>query len=470
MYDIIIIGGGIAGMYSLYQLHKRSPTLKVLLIEKESYLGGRVLTYKDKFMTVEEGAGRISGSQPHIMALIKELGLNSKLLKIESTAVFSPADGTSSIESSMGDAPKQKSNFVVDPSEDVTGRVPLKIFKGINVLEPIYENLLDIGFGPKTLPNVGLILKLVIASKTYSKKTLQKQTLESFANKILTKEQVEYIKRSFGYYSELVIMNAYDAIKLLNELGPNNQFYSLEGGLSQILEKMEEKVSKNSNIKILKGKEVINIIHNPQKDDNFEIHVENRTNPFHSKKCVCALPKPALLKFRIFNPIKTVLNKVECGTLCRIYSKFDPNPQGKIWFKDLPKMTTDNELRMIIPYDTKKGIIMISYSDNKYADFWKKIYDKKGMNEVNKVLQEKIEESTGIKIPIPHDTHLFYWGCGVGYWGVGADSAEVSKKMIQPFPNMEMYVCGENYSENGQQWIEGALETSKTVVYKIQEN
>jgi len=446
MYDIIIIGGGIAGVYSLYQLHKKSPHLTILLIEKETYLGGRVLTYKDKFMTVEEGAGRISGSQPHIMALIKELGLNSKLSEIESTAVFSPADGTASTESSMGDAPKQKQKSI------------------INALEPIYENLLDIGFGPRTLPNVGLILKLVIASKTYSRKTLQKQTLETFANKILTKEQVEYIKRSFGYYSELVIMNAYDAIKLLNELGPNNQFYSLQGGLSQILEKMEEKVLKNPNIKILKGKKVKNIIHI---SDNFEIYVENRTKPFYSKKCICALPKPALEKLHIFSPIKPMLNKVECGTLCRIYSKFDPNPQGKMWFKDLPKMTTDNELRMIIPYNAKTGVIMISYSDNKYADFWKKIYDKKGTSEVNKVLQEKVLETTGIKIPVPYDTHLFYWSCGVGYWGVGADSQEISKKMIQPFPNMEMYVCGENYSENGQQWIEGALETSKTVVDKI---
>lgn len=449
MYDIIIIGGGIAGVYSLYQIHKKNPNLKVLLIEKESYLGGRVLTYHDKFMTVEEGAGRISGSQPYIMSLIKELGLNSRLSEIESTAVFSPADGTTSIESSMGDAPKQKQNSIS------------------NILEPLYENILDIGFGPRTLPNVGLILKLVISSKMYSKKSLQNQSLEKFANKILTKEQVEYIKRSFGYYSELVIMNAYDAIKLLNELGPNNTFYSLKGGLSQILEKMEDKVSKNPNIKIIKGKEVKNIIYNPKIENNFEIRVENITTPFHSKKCICALPKYALLKFHIFNPIKSMLNKVECGTLCRIYSKFEPNSQGKVWFDGLPKMTTDNELRMIIPYNNKLGIIMISYSDNIFADFWKKIYDKKGIKEVNKVLQERIHESTGIKIPMPKHTQLFYWNCGVGYWGVGSDSQEISKKMIQPFPNMELYICGENYSENGQQWIEGALETSQKVISNI---
>jgi hypothetical protein len=39
--------------------------------------------------------------------------------------------------------------------------------------------------------------------------------------------------------------------------------------------------------------------------------------------------------------------------------------------------------------------------------------------------------------------------------------------MIKPFPKMELYVCGENFSENGQQWIEGALETSEKVVTQI---
>jgi monoamine oxidase len=446
MYDIIIIGGGIAGVYSLYQLNKSSPHQKILLIEKEKYLGGRVVTYKDKIMTVEEGAGRINGSHPLLMSLIKELGLNSKLSKIEEISVFAPADGTHSIESCSKNSDVNIKNL----------KIPL--------LEPIYENLLDIGFGTRILPYESLILKLVIASKTYPKKTLQNQTLESFANKILTKEQVEYIKRSFGYYSELVIMNAYDAIKLMNELGPNNTFYTLNDGLSQILEKMEEKIIKNLNITIMKGKEVTDIIHiQNQNQEHFEIHIKNRTIPFHSKKCICALPKPALLKFHIFNPIKSTLNKIECESLCHIYSKFEPNSEGKVWFENLPKMTTDNELRMIIPYNKKKGVIRISYSDNKYADFWKSIYDKKGIKELNKVLKEKIQESTGIEIPMPKHTHIFYWECGVGYWGVGADSEEVSKKMIQPIPNMEMYVCGENYSENYQQWIEGALETSKKV-------
>ena len=57
-YDIIILGGGIAGLYSAYKLSKRSPTTKILILEKENVLGGRVKTYKDKLMQVEAGACR----------------------------------------------------------------------------------------------------------------------------------------------------------------------------------------------------------------------------------------------------------------------------------------------------------------------------------------------------------------------------------------------------------------------------
>jgi len=455
MYDIIVIGGGIAGVYTTYKIHKRCPQIKVLLIEKENRLGGRVHTYRDSYMTVEAGAGRINGSQPHIMNLIEELGLKSKLKRSEGSAVFSPADGTSSIESSAMDAP-DKTQY--------------------SLLGPLYDNFVDVALGPTTLPNAGLILDLVIASKMMSKQYLQNHTLETFAKKVLTKEQVDYIKRSFGYYSELVIMNAYDSIKLLNALGPSNTFYMMNGGLDQLIEKMADRISRNKNITIWEGREVSNIKYH---DPLFEIQIKNHKMSYYCQQCICALPKLALDRLRIFAPIRPLLKKVECGSLCRIYSKFDldklwsgsRNPttnSSGVWFKNLPKMTTDNDLRMIIPYDKKEGTIMMSYSDNFYADDWQDLYLSRGVKAVNQKLRRDMLESIGQEIPVPKRTKVFYWECGVGYWGIGADSKKIAEKMIQPFSHMALFVCGENYSENGQQWIEGALETSEKVLTRLQ--
>ena len=43
-----IIGGGISGIYTMYNLKKKYPTLKVLLLEKDNRFGGRIYTYFEK--------------------------------------------------------------------------------------------------------------------------------------------------------------------------------------------------------------------------------------------------------------------------------------------------------------------------------------------------------------------------------------------------------------------------------------
>lgn len=422
MYDIVVIGGGIAGLFTAYQIHKKNPQTKVLLLEKENRFGGRIYTYNDLHMTVEAGAGRFNGSHRLVMNLIDELGLASKRNKNSSNVVFRHADSTNSVEYS--------------------------------------ENHSTLGTKmSKTLPNASLIHHLVAKSSTFSKEYLQHHTLSQYANQVLTKQQVQYIKRSFGYYSELVIMNAYDALKLLQSLGPSNTFYGLKGGLEQIIQRMETILRKNPNIQLLKQTMVTNIVY---KEPVFYIY----TNKLHYEcnTCVCALPKPALLTLPIFKSIRPLIHKVTCGTLCRIYTQYEPE---NVWFRDIERFTTDNDLRMVIPYNRDEGTIMISYSDNLFADKWEKMYQEKGIREVNKRVREQILESTGIHTPLPKRTKLFYWECGVGYWAVGADSKTVAEKIIQPFPDMPLFVCGENYSEHEQQWIEGALETSKKVFSRL---
>ncbi len=51
--------------------------------------------------------------------------------------------------------------------------------------------------------------------------------------------------------------------------------------------------------------------------------------------------------------------------------------------------------------------------------------------------------------------------------GKGADSASLEKTFLHPFPEMPLYICGEHYSADSQQWIEGALLTAKKVVERI---
>lgn len=85
IYDIVIVGGGISGLYCLYKILKLNISLNVLLIEKESRLGGRIFTVFDDYNNpiFEKGAYRIDLKHYRIIGLLNELNIDFELLTLE---------------------------------------------------------------------------------------------------------------------------------------------------------------------------------------------------------------------------------------------------------------------------------------------------------------------------------------------------------------------------------------------------
>jgi hypothetical protein len=386
----MILGGGIAGLYSAYQLLKRNPDRTLILLEKEKRLGGRIHTYVDKQMTVDAGAGRFSKNHTLLLELLKELHLDKKIIPI-----------TSSFE-------------VAEPSPYNLKFVLGKII-AFSKIDPIHD-----------LVNLSFI---------------------HYARLVVSKEEVQFIEDSFGYYTELVVMNARDAIELLLQL--NDDFFILKDGLSQLIDKLVQRLQLYPNVEI-RYEEVISI-----QQLNTQYRIRTNKNTYTTPYCICTLPSNVVKKIAFFRPLAPLLRYITTAPLCRIYSILD-NKQ----FKNLPKMTTKTPLRMIIP----SGHIVMFYSDNKYAMYWQDIYEKQGIYGVNKALTYYVKELLNIDIK-PKHTKVFYWHDGVGYWTVGARKEMIAQQLQNPFPNF--YMCGDHYSTTFQQWMEGALETSKKVVDRI---
>ena len=417
IYDFIILGGGISGLYCAYLLRKKHPRKSILLLEKSGAVGGRVYTYSDAYMTVEAGAGRFSNSHHMLLDLIGELGLKKKIVSISSEMGYAPADGSHS-----------------------SG-----ILSGKSVL--LYD----------------YISKVVMASKKEHDDYLRTISFLDYAKKILRESEVDYIKGSFGYYSELVVMNAHDAIHLMGELRSKKGFSGLKGGLYQIIDKLVGKIDTYASSRIMCNKTIIDVRKSNVvlgSSSVIEVYCKENKRPYMGAKCICALPKQVSENFTICGDYRTLFRQIVCAPLCRIYCAF-PVVGGKVWFSGLGKFSVNNYLRMVIPISEERGVIMISYSDNKYANWWNALYNTKGVDGVNRELAKLIKESIGIDIPKPLTTKVFYWSCGVGYWGIGAHS---SRFPLHPNGSVPFYLCGEHYSEKYQQWMEGALETAHRVV------
>ena len=253
IYDFGIVGGGIGGLYTAYKLHLQFPKKTILVLEKENYLGGRVFTYRDKYMTVEAGAGRFSDKHTNLLKLIRELGLDSKIVPITGSVGYAPADGTNSIYNSFADTPVVAKSLMRKTVNSV------RQYSSINgnplpLLESMGMTALDVSLGNSNVPISGLIAKVILASKGELLTKLQNISFIDYAKRVLKNDtEVQLILDAFGYYSELVIMNAHDAIQLMDLLGPQNKFYTMNGGLDQIIENMVLRLD-NKYVKILKSK------------------------------------------------------------------------------------------------------------------------------------------------------------------------------------------------------------------------
>ena len=63
-YDVIIVGGGIAGLRVGIEALKKQPSINCCILEKYGYIGGRIVTFRKNIPKIgevqwENGAGRI---------------------------------------------------------------------------------------------------------------------------------------------------------------------------------------------------------------------------------------------------------------------------------------------------------------------------------------------------------------------------------------------------------------------------
>ena len=424
-YDIIIVGGGIAGIYTMYNLKKQYPYLKVLLLEKDDRFGGRIYTYRKKYnnknYNMDLGAGRIGFHHNYMNKLVKELKLDKYIVPIKNTEKYIEYNKEKNITQNKSDLKKNYSN--------------------------ILYNLLNSS-------------KIKNISDTILKKFYFSDILKKFFNK----KEYKIIENTFEYNNKLNDLNSYNAIKYFtNDYNHLSKFYILSNGYDSIIYKMIEIIKKNKNYKLKKNSYVQNIIYN--ENENKYIVNYNNTN-ISCKYLVCALPRIDLIKFNIlkkYNYLLNTINEISKVRIFQIYEKDEIN--NKMWFENIDKTSTNEELQFVIPINSNNGLIMSSYNENisTQKNYWYNLY-KNNKYVFENTLQKKLSNLFDIYVPKSKYTKIYYWFMGIACWKKNVDSSIISEKILNLMHNF--YICGENFSEY-QAWCEGSLETSEKVLCKL---
>ena len=429
-YDYLIAGGGIAGLYTAYHLVQQFPTAKICILEASNRLGGRLHSiHLESDSTIEAGGARFNTQQHRILSLIHTLGLDSKKIPITNDSKYIPI---------QPDYDPQLETFFPE-IDDIIQKLQIHIHKHkIPDSKLIKTNLLE----------------LVHQIYSHQYPTIKK-----------------YLISRYPYYSELHSLNALEGLSLFtHEFASKTQYFILAGGLEQLITSISKQLEKHSTVDIYLNQPLETISSLKTISSNQAYIITSLDKQYKANKVILALPKSALMKIKFLTQkpsIRHLLNSIQTEPLYRIYARYPIDKKtGKVWFADLPKIVSNLAIKYIIPSNIDKGIIMISYTDSKFANYWFKLLTK-GNDTLKKELSRELKLLFPAQnIPEPIWIKHYYWQMGAGYWKPGFSRKELIPKITKPFIEHNIFICNENYSSH-QAWVEGSLESADYVLQKF---
>lgn len=423
IYDIIIIGGGISGLYSAYNIQKINPTKKILILEscEKKFIGGRLGNINFHGVTIATGAG-IGRKKKDVLLL----GLMDEL------------------------------------------EIPYSEFMVKSVLSQNLNNIQN--NTQNNLKKMVLLLKRTYRDNIENKKL----TFKEFATKVLGDQEYKKFCLYSGYtdfekedfhqtlfnYGLEDNYNEYIGISILwkilihtlaKKVGWKNIHFS-----NQVLSIRKNQQTRQKSIDNNNDKELTNIKKNIP---NFTIITEN--NEYLCNKIIVATTIDTVQK--LF-PKLSIYNKIHGQPFLRIYAKF-----SKKYIPIIHKyvnITTivEGPLHKIIPINNEKGIYMIAYTDNQDAILLYSNINK--LNYFCQLIKKAVNIPIEVKIEI-EDLIYFYWNIGTHYYEPFTNYKKNYKNFLKnvqhPYDNV--LVVGEMVSNN-HGWTEGALNSVEKVLNK----
>jgi hypothetical protein len=409
MIDIVIIGGGIAGLYAQYKILKMSPKTSVLLLEASSreHLGGRASNIQFQGTSVVTGAG---------------IGR------------------------------KDKDKLLIQLMRDM--HLPINEFTtGHDFPRTMHGSHCDV----KTI-----FMMLRKEYKIQSGKGSLRKTFKEFAMPFLGTQ----------LYNQFIVCSGYtdyeqeDIYDTLYNYGFEDN-YSNFTGFSVPWKQLVENLSKAIGSRNIVPNTYVKSI--KMTDEGYSVYAQAKqhTMCYLCKKVIIATTIDSVLKI-LPKETHTLYKQIHGQPFLRLYGKFS-KPSLKVLeqFADSHVLVVPGPLQKIIPMNREKGIYMIAYSDNKNSRLVKRYLENTAKNREHFCVL--LEKALGLEKESLELVSMVscYWDIGTHYYeplsSQFKNRNEFVKLAQEPYENM--LVVGEMVSMN-QGWVEGALDSVERVLNK----
>jgi hypothetical protein len=431
IYDTVIIGAGIAGLYAAYKIKKKDPHHKIAIFESEKHIGGRMGTenFHGSQIAIGAGVGR-KRKDKLLQKLLQELQIPTHEFKVKTNyanTITTPCDVKQTfqyLKHTYEKHPEPENTF----REFATKKLGEQRYQQFIMCagftdyenEGVYNTLYYYGFDDNYQQWTALGIpwqKLLQAlQKSIGKSNIHKGTLV---------EHIE-IDKTCEVWSE----------KIWSEALENLRF--------------SDRSASTTNDR---GSEVSTRVETPDGSLTGVVWIVSTTNKKVRTKQVIVATTIDVAQRLIpdANHRNSPYQSIKGQPFLRIYGKFTPESNQVIQEYVTASTIVPGPIHKLIPINPIKGIYMIVYTDNKGAKILKKYIENTVTN--RKSLCKYLQEALGITQKLElEDIRGFYWPIGTHYY------AQHHLENITQNPKPNLYIIGEMISHN-QGWVEGALES-----------
>jgi len=409
-YDIIIVGAGLAGLYSAYNIKKMYPNTNLLVLEsnRRPYIGGRLGNDIFYGTNIVVGAGVGRKDTDHLLIkLLKELNIKAN-------------------------------QFTVSMHYSKTIKKPIDIKHYLNQLRTIYHSY-------KNPPSI---------------------TFKKFATEHLGIKMYKDFVISTGY-SDYENEDIYEVLYHYQMEDNAPGWSALDIHWSTVVNTLCDKIGSKNILSSTKVEKIDKIQESPCL---FQL-TSLQTSIGKQKKIITYYTNKVIIATRISTvqkllPKFKIYKEIHGQPFLYIYAKFDKH-SSEIMSKLVSTYTiVSGPLQKMIPFS--KSVYMIAYADNKNAEILQQYKENTPKN--RHFFEKKVEVALEI---IPNTLKIiaikdFYWPIGTHYYEpLNREKYNNRPEFIREaqHPQPGMLVVGEAVSRR-QGWSEGALESVENALNK----